>query len=234
MRLLHVDTLELEEFNESAIPKYAILSHTWGKEEPVYEQAGFSKISKFAQWARNLGYRYIWIDTCCINKTSSAELSEAINSMFRWYKYADLCGAYMSDFKRSRWFTRGWTLQELLCPADLVFLNASWTPIGTKNSIPADKSITGIDEQCLKSLDCLDSFDIATRMYWSSKRETTKKEDAAYCLMGILGIKMPLLYGEEEQALIRLQEEVMNRNEDISSLAWGERWAIGELLVKFF
>ncbi|GME27157.1 Het domain-containing protein [Neofusicoccum parvum] len=137
MRLLHTSELELEDFGPSVIPRYAILSHRWGKEEVTFEdmikglaqtKTGYSKIEGSCKQANNDGYEYIWVDTCCINKDSSAELSEAINSMYAWYKNAGICYAYLVDvpdevnpkedakFAGSDWFNRGWTLQELLAP----------------------------------------------------------------------------------------------------------------------
>src|SRR5271155_2971591 len=138
MRLLNSKTLKLEEFPESEIPKYAILSHTWGKDEISFQdmqtgsagkKAGYTKIKFSSAQALDDGLDYFWVDTCCIDKSSSAELSEAINSMYRWYQNAQICYAYLADvivaekprgrgsaFERSRWFTRGWTLQELIAP----------------------------------------------------------------------------------------------------------------------
>lgn len=134
MRLLNSTTLELAEFMGDDVPPYAILSHTWGKDEVTLrdiqdptkrkDDSRFAKIRACCKQAAEVDkLDWVWIDTCCIDKTSSAELSEAINSMFVWYKEASVCYAYLSDvppldpfldvaeFSRSRWFTRGWTLQ---------------------------------------------------------------------------------------------------------------------------
>jgi len=130
MRLLNVNTFKFEEFmNEKTIPKYAILSHTWGAEEVTYQdmrdgrshdverKIGFTKINLTCQQAKTEGLEFCWVDTCCIDKTSSAELSEAINSMFRWYSRSYVCYAYLHDVEvvagaatdlwQSKWFTRG-------------------------------------------------------------------------------------------------------------------------------
>ncbi|KAI8282315.1 hypothetical protein K4K60_003645 [Colletotrichum sp. SAR11_57] len=130
MRLLHTTTLDLNEFIGD-VPPYAILSHTWENDE-----------------ARRDGFDWAWLDTCCIDKTSSAELSEAINSMFRWYRQARVCYVYLSDlpsqypgdvdrrqFHSAKWFTRGWTLQELIAPRAIEFYDQNWEEIGTKASL---------------------------------------------------------------------------------------------------
>ena len=213
---------------------------------PLYiRKKGYSKIKQCCQEARKNGYDYVWIDTCCIDKSSSAELSEAINSMFRWYQEADICYTYLSDvspakdskdsinwleFEASRWFTRGWTLQELLAPKEVIFYANDWTYIDKKSNLYGKiSSVTGIDIRALRSrpshlppthLDIeyrsIYDFSIAQRMSWASKRETTRLEDIAYCLMGIFNINMPLLYGEGTKAFSRLQNEILDKSEDDS------------------
>ncbi|RYP21713.1 hypothetical protein DL766_007885 [Monosporascus sp. MC13-8B] len=265
MRLLNSHTLDFEEFSEPSIPEYAILSHTWGGEEVVYQdmrggipwwrlkykyKAGWQKIRNCAQQARRDGLRYIWVDTCCIDKSSSAELQESINSMYRWYQNAKVCYAYLSDadvcgsggekegqhcdddppqFRRCRWFSRGFTLQELLAPRSVVFFARDWTPLGDRAGLAAlIASITGIGEEYLEhgggNDNLLHRASVACRMSWAAGRETTRGEDAAYCLLGIFGIHMPLLYGEGiTGAFRRLQEEIMRATGDTSILAWGHR-----------
>ncbi|TBU55771.1 hypothetical protein BD310DRAFT_670063 [Dichomitus squalens] len=185
--------------------------------------------------ARAEGYRYIWIDSCCIDKASSSELSEAINCMYAWYAGADVCYAYLADvasvetprskwspFGRSRWFKRGWTLQELIAPNDLRFLSREWEFIGSKHDLARVlEEITGISEEALRHEMALDEFSVAQRLSWASQRQTGRVEDQAYSLMGIFGINMPTLYGEGEGALRRLQEEIMRRTPDQSLFAWG-------------
>jgi hypothetical protein len=232
----------LEEFADYEIPPYAILSHRWGDEEVSFQdmqaqrssKRDYSKISRFCDRAAQDGFAYAWIDTCCINKESSAELSEAINSMFRWYKLAAVCYAYLADvpanndrpglfadFKQSQWFDRGWTLQELLAPSNLVFLANDWTDIGWKHELsPWIHEITGIDESVLVGSSAPQDFSIAKRMSWASGRVTTRIEDLAYCLMGIFNVNMPLLYGEGDKAFIRLQEEIMKDSDDQTLFAW--------------
>lgn len=173
-----------------------------------------------------MGYEYVWIDTCCIDKTSSAELSEAINSMFAWYQEAKVCYAYLFDvpdrpLKASRWFTRGWTLQELIAPREVIFYDGNWRNLGDRTSLgPRISQCTRIPESILSGEKDLDTFSTAQRMSWAAERQTTRVEDRAYCLMGLFGVNMPLIYGEREAAFIRLQEEILRISEDHSLFAW--------------
>lgn len=253
MRLINAKTLRLEGFSNNDIPPYAILSHTWGKDEVSYLdmqgwfrswKVGFAKIKYSCAQALKDKWGYVWVDTCCIDRTSSAELSEAINSMFSWYKTAEVCYVYLvdvhdnanpeedeSEFKKSRWFTRGWTLQELLAPEHVNFYSSRWNFVGSKGSLrDLISTITGIDESYLRGRRGLQphSASIAERMYWASKRHTTKKEDEAYCLLGIFGVNMPMLYGEGQKTFIRFQEEIMKISSDQSLLAW-----FGDLKAQF-
>jgi hypothetical protein len=215
------------------IPKYVILSHTWGNDEITYEKilgatvepdsARWAKINGACQQAQEHEFDYIWIDTCCINKASSAELSEAINSMFNWYKDGALCYAYLSDvtsdnvssFSQSRWFTRRWTLQELLAPKHVRFYSKDWKYIGSKNTHGlAISSVTGIPVQILAEVENLWSTSVACRMSWAANRTTTRLEDMAYCLLGIFDVNMPILYGEREKAFSRLQDEIIKISDD--------------------
>ena len=241
MRLLHTSIWKLEEFVGRDIPKYAILSHRWEEDEVTFQdlqqglptgeqpKKGWSKLKGCRAQAERDGFEWVWIDTCCIDKSSSAELSEAINSMFNWYREADVCYAYLSDvptgsgpysrkgpFRCSKWFTRGWTLQELLAPGNLVFFNQEWEEIGTKGLLAKLVSeITGIENVQGFKKAC-----VAQKMSWASKRETTRVEDMAYSLMGIFGVNMPPLYGEGSKAFTRLQKEILNNSDDESIFAW--------------
>jgi hypothetical protein len=242
MRLLNTYSLELEEFGGNDTPCYAILSHTWEKEEVSFQdmqdgtavnKAGYAKILASCDQAARAALCYIWVDTCCIDKTSSAELTEAINSMYQWYQNAYVCYAYLSDvsvlqdskvdgsaFAKSRWFTRGWTLQELIAPSRLIFYSRDWKPFGTRAELKAKISdITGINVNILDG-QSPQSASVAARMFWASKRVTTRVEDTAYCLMGLFDVNMPLLYGEGGNAFIRLQEEIMKVSDDHSLFAW--------------
>ncbi|THU97772.1 HET-domain-containing protein [Dendrothele bispora CBS 962.96] len=278
MRLIDTSTLEIVELVvKDGLPPYAILSHTWGKPEEevsfqdlaynpekAKQKVGYSKIEKSCELARKYGFRYIWIDTCCINKESSAELSEAINSMYQYYQDARVCYAYLADvdskqdprsegstFKKSRWFTRGWTLQELLAPETVVFFSSDWINIGTKASLrDVITSITGIPPSVLLPNHCtksglakskIDNYSIAQKMSWAAKRQTTRAEDLAYCLMGIFGVHMPPLYGEGgARAFMRLQEELIQYSDDQTIFAWRtprtevrQRWMTGPKLEYF-
>jgi hypothetical protein len=169
------------------------------------------------------GLKYVWIDTCCIDKSSSAELSEAINSMFNYYREADVCFAYLSDmtsepwtFQASRWFTRGWTLQELIAPRKIHFYDGSWIYRGNRDDF--GKLISAITK--ISRFETVFDVPVAVRMSWAANRKTTRVEDLAYCLMGIFDVNMPLLYGEGQKAFVRLQEEIIKNNPDLSIFAW--------------
>ncbi|KAF1993910.1 HET-domain-containing protein [Amniculicola lignicola CBS 123094] len=244
MRLLNTATLKVEEFIGGVLPEYAILSHTWETEEVSFQdiqtptaaqKKGYTKIQKCCKRAREDGYKYCWIDTCCIDKTSSAELSEAINSMYRYYQQARVCYVYLSDLREEgaedqgelqsdlrscRWWTRGWTLQELIAPQTVEFYDSGWTEIGTKLSLDHQiMQITGIDEGVLGG-ENPHRRNVAVRMSWAARRTTTRLEDRAYSLMGIFGVNMSLIYGEGCRAFIRLQEEILRSQEDHTIFAW--------------
>lgn len=249
MRLINSITLQLEEFGDDQTPEYVILSHMWGDEEvsfkdmqgPIVKQSkGLAKIKSCCAQAARDGFKYAWIDTCCIDKSSSAELSEAINSMYDWYKNAQICYAYLEDatleadgpdlqyletLKSSRWFTRGWTLQELIAPSIVEFYDLNWNELGTKLSLQEEVSkITGIDIRVLRG-DEPWSCNVAQRMSWASMRTTTRPEDMAYCLIGLFNVNMPLLYGEGgPRAFTRLQEEIMRNSEDYTLFAWSAQY----------
>lgn len=245
MRLMDVKNLQLEDFPPDEIPKkYAILSHKWGKDEVLFadvgrgidnsEKAGYEKIRSCCKQAATHNLDYIWIDTCCIDKSSSAELSEAINSMYPWYQKATICYAYLADvptnvnthdlnsaFAKSKWFERGWTLQELIAPLNLIFYSRDWIEIGTKLTLKdVLAQITGINVGILTGAKELKSASVALRMYWARDRQTSRTEDIAYCLMGLFDVNMPMLYGEGKKAFIRLQEEIMKHSDDQSLFAW--------------
>lgn len=240
----------LEEFIDggSQVPRYAILSHTWAEEEVTFQdfthlkeelrhqKLGFRKIEQTCQLARQDGLQYAWVDTCCIDKTSSAEVTEAINSMFKWYTDAAVCYAWLADlpagsrlsledasssFKNCRWFTRGWTLQELIAPKELRFYDQEWSMRGTKADLrDVISHITKIDADVLHNSELLYSLSMARRMSWATTRQTTRIEDLSYCLLGIFDVNMPMLYGEGERAFSRLQEEIIKESNDLSIFAW--------------
>ncbi|KAK3356831.1 hypothetical protein B0T25DRAFT_566160 [Lasiosphaeria hispida] len=247
MRLINVKTLKLEWFLDDEAPPYAIVSHTWGDDheeltlldvDGTVDKPGIgsTKLRGCCRQAEKDGLAYAWMDTCCIDKRDVVELGEAINSMFRWYREASVCYAYLSDvpaddnpkaldskFRASRWFQRGWTLQELLAPESLSFYSSDWEPLGTKiNLSTIIEGITGIPRLVLRGVVQLQSTSVAQRMSWAANRKTKRKEDMAYSLQGIFSITMSMIYGEGEQkAFFRLQEEIMKDTPDHSILAWG-------------
>lgn len=285
MRLLNATTFELKMFMgaEADIPPYAILSHTWETTEIVFEDIktqsyqnlarnyAFQKVFQCCLQARKDNFQYVWIDTCCIDKSSSAELSEAINSMFKYYAQSSKCYVYLADFRappsvtsqydarlhpddtsffNCRWFDRGWTLQELIAPRKVEFFDRDWKMIGTRDGELLDRvchrsriwphvfreprctclSDTGLvlvrDGICVncRARDTLErtlsTFAVSIKMSWVSARVTTRTEDAAYCLLGLFGINMPLLYGEGAKAFLRLQEAIVRQSKDQSILLW--------------
>ncbi|KAK4207909.1 heterokaryon incompatibility protein-domain-containing protein [Rhypophila decipiens] len=300
MRLLNARTLKLESFFGTQPPPYAILSHTWEQEEVLFadiqdkktpfpdHKLGAYKVKKSCTQARQLGFDHVWIDTCCIDKTSSAELSESINSMFAWYRQADICFAFLGDVndtnsavkatvEGSRWFTRGWTLQELVAPRQVIFFDSQWKEIGRREpdgevNNSAFLDMLGRATRIPSSLLCRDAagpcslgglyqkanekqhpmrlyhgtcqgcsrkdtlpmflrdrFSNAQKMSWAARRVTTRREDQAYCMLGLFCVNMPLLYGEGEAAFIRLQEEILRKSDDPSLLAFdhfnmGKAW----------
>ncbi|CAN9307677.1 unnamed protein product [Alternaria alternata] len=221
------------------VPAYAILSHTWQAGQEVTfdefkrglgrDKAGFGKIRFCAQQAQRDGLRHFWVDTCCINKADAAELQHAINSMFRWYHAATRCYVLLTDvlsaelatdcvlgiqvwqeeFRRSRWFTRGWTLQELLAPRVVSFYSGDWAHLGDRYNLKQlIHEITNIPCPALAGAP-LDAFGVEERLSWSSERQTTREEDKAYSLLGIFGIFTFLNYGEgETNAFKRLRKAI--------------------------
>jgi hypothetical protein len=248
MRLLNTSTLELKEFADGEAPRYAILSHTWDIDNGELSlqdltqgryvcEAGYKKVRDCCSIAKDRGFDWVWIDTCCIDKTSSAELSEAINSMYHWYQDAADCLTYLSDvpsrakFSDSRWFTRGWTLQELIAPPTLVFFDENWTVLGTREELQHEVSSRTRIPPTVLSGGPLDAFSISQKMSWAAGRKTTRTEDRAYSLLGIFGINMPLIYGEKETSFLRLQEEIMKVSDDQSLFAWRSPDMRGGLLA---
>ena len=291
MRLINCETGQLEWFALNP-PPYAILSHTWdGDTEVTYQDymaylAGhgkqrhknWTKVERSIEITLNSKERlkYIWNDTCCIDKTNTPELSEAINSMFKWYARATVCYAQLADFesdflprprisgyqpngwaqgrgqsyempplhsslqltdmaknqlRRCRWFTRGWTLQELIAPPTVEFYDAHWIHFGNRNELgDLLTSITRIDKRIFEYsgstnreqdvMSILSKMTIAKKMSWAQNRQTARVEDIAYSLLGIFGVNMTMTYGEENKAFIRLQKEILAQYNDLSIFAW--------------
>ncbi|KAM7217313.1 Heterokaryon incompatibility protein (HET) domain containing protein [Rhypophila decipiens] len=239
MRLLERDdTGEVrltEDLPNNKIPPYAILSHTWGHGEILFRElmdgicknkAGYAKIRFCGDQAWRDGLRFFWVDTCCIDKSNSVELQEAINSMFRWYRNASKCYTYLVDvsvsssdaddksiwepaFRASRWFTRGWTLQELIAPTSVEFFSREGARLGDRITLErVIHDVTGIPLKVLQG-GPLSDFSVNDRMAWIEKRTTTREEDMVYSLFGIFDVQLPLIYSEGKQkAFRRLREEI--------------------------
>ena len=260
MRLLKHDEdgeLTITTFDENELPPYAILSHTWGADteevtfadlvggnskakhgdgkKPRYKKKlGYKKIRFCGEQAQQDELQYFWVDTCCIDKSDKAELSLAIQSMFRWYQKATKCYAYLSDvstkkrkasstlgeytwelsFRSSRWFTRGWTLQELLAPSTVEFFSKDWERLGDRVSLKSlIHKITSIPYKVLEGAPLL-QFSVDERFRWRLNRYTKVKEDAAYSMSGIFDVDMAPVYGEgAEQAFGRLHNKIQEQKE---------------------
>jgi hypothetical protein len=240
MRLINARTLEVQEFSLVEVPPYAILSHTWGEGEVSFEEIslpsrvsknGFEKIAKTCQLARGHGLEFAWVDTCCIDKSSSAELTESMNSMWQYYLNAAICYVSLQDLPpdipiedglaHCRWFTRGWTLQELLAPKKLEFYDMSWNYRGSKHDfVQTISDVARIPIEILRGQDAPADYSVAMKMSWAARRKTTRVEDMAYCLLGIFDVNMPLIYGKGMKAFRRLQEEIVKRKNDLTIFAW--------------
>nr|RBR00943.1 hypothetical protein FVER53263_01624 [Fusarium verticillioides] len=267
MWLINTKTYKLEDFVNPPL-SYSILSHTWEGDEVLFQdmeslpyarsKAGWKKIEMTCEASRQANILHAWIDTYCIDKRSSAELSEAINSMFAWYRQSSVCYVYLSDLvfpctpvdtvmpdsdegrqwadaafsrlqdemRACRWFTRGWTLQELIAPSQVVFLDQNWNLIRSRapgsdlRFIKILERLTGIPSSVLEYKEDIATIPVAQRMSWAARRETTRVEDIAYCLLGIFDVNMPLLYGEGPKSFFRLQEEIVKSHDDLSLFAW--------------
>jgi hypothetical protein len=262
MRLLHVETLTFEVFY-SDIPKYAIASHRWrGDAETMLRDVqerkdpngyGFQKVKGFTEYVKKQipGLQYVWIDTCCIDQTSSAELQEAINSMFDWYRKAEVCLAYLQDvpvaeadslFERSEWFRRGWTLQELLAPTIVVFLSDDWTVLGHKGSGSCGRqgtslqvgsqlnshvaAITKIPENILQDYHESHALSFEEKIQWMAGRRTTRGEDMSYCLLGILSVRMNIRYGDGEE---ETRKRLINKLGKSTHATMGQQLVVNQL-----
>ncbi|KAK6443325.1 hypothetical protein LTR95_000151 [Oleoguttula sp. CCFEE 5521] len=268
MRLLNTTTLAFEEFYDTQQVKYSILSHCWSQDRTdpevtfqaylsgTYNPEGqcWKKILRCCALSKERGYQWTWIDTCCIDKSSSAELSETINSMFKWYQDSSECYVFMEDcdvdtlprveefdkderwkqgmhvkdvanvetFSKSRWFKRGWTLQELLAPREVLFYGTNKLLMGTKADLASLLSYaSGIAQKYILEPNAIPGASVAVRMSWASDRTTTRVEDVGYSLLGIFNINMPLLYGEGQKAFQRLQHEIVRTSTDYSIFTWG-------------
>jgi hypothetical protein len=247
MRLIELKSsgeLSLTKNYTEDIPRYAILSHTWGGDDDEVtfaefitgaglSKVGYGKIEFCRKQAAKDGLQYFWVDTCCIDRSNHTELSEAINSMFRWYRDAVKCYVYLVDvssrgpsagesisrsmwgleFRQSRWFTRAWTLQELIAPGTVEFFSREGELLGNKVLLELLlQEITGIPVEVFRGKS-LAEYPVDKRMIWATERTAKRKEDEAYCLLGLLDVYMPLNYGEGRvNAFTRLEEEMRKRS----------------------
>lgn len=260
MRLLHVkadssgkDGLEISlcEKHGADIPPYMILSHRWRAEEILFAEItnpdpsvcrrklGWAKLESSCRIALEMGLEYVWIDTCCIDKSSSAELSDTINLMYHYYARSSVCVAYLDDAKdtdaisASIWFTRAWTLQELIAPKNLHVYSRGWQKLGTKASLSKCLShASRVPEQVLLDSSCLEAYSASEKMYWTAWREATRNEDEAYSLLGIFGVTLTPTYGEGlTMAFRRLQVQILQHRHDHTVFAWGHRAPSGDMLA---
>jgi len=212
---------------------------TRNKKRKRKRKSGYDKLQFCGQQAKRDGLRYFWVDTCCIDKANKGELSFAINSMFRWYHNATRCYVYLSDvssrpcntsddlssrpwesdFQRSKWFTRGWTLQELLAPHSVEFFSCEGRRLGDKRSLMQQiHRTTGIPQAALQGAP-LSQFNVDERMSWIEQRNTTLEEDKAYSLLGIVDVYVPPIYGEgTASAFKRLMDEISKREKCVQDL----------------
>lgn len=260
MRLLEIDNngrFRLKSFHKDATPPYAILSHTWEREDDEvsyrdivddadhritgYKEVGYRKLEFCGRQTKEDGLHWFWVDTCCIDKSSSAELTKAINLMFKWYQKAARCYVYLSDvslivqdgasnhrewnspFRNSRWFTRGWTLQELLAPTIVVFYSREGARLGDKSSLAGHiLDNTGVSPEAFLLKQPLSTFSIEERFSWTDKRQTSEEEDMAYCLLGIFDVSLPLIYGEgRSNVIVRLRRAIKERSRNAEELPAG-------------
>jgi hypothetical protein len=250
MRLLNVHSFKFEVYEHPNVPRYAAASHRWVepteatfsdvRKQRNTDTLGYKKVEGFASFLRAHApdIDWLWIDTCCVDQKSSQEVNEAVNSMFNWYKRAAVCIAYladvrssadtqsddcMSEFQKSVWFTRGWTLQELLAPEIVIFLAQRWEVIGHKGDHGSTKllfhpgpslnrviaQITGIREMVLIDYEHSTTLTFEDKLKWAVNRNTTKEEDMVYCLLGIFEVHMYLIYGERvQEAFSRLKDAI--------------------------
>ncbi|CAJ0554667.1 Ff.00g131800.m01.CDS01 [Fusarium sp. VM40] len=246
-RFINVETIQLHTFSAGDVRlgarfEYATLSHTWGQHEATYQEwddaqtrqsDGIKKIRDACKVVKeSLGLQWLWIDTCCINKADEDEVYQAVNKTFSLYQGSTVCLAYLSDVptantdnnellssqvRNSRWFTRGWTLPELLAPKQLIFYAADWTVLGQRDDSLAEliSEVTNIDQAYLSGRRDVQQASVSKRMSWMSNRRTTRAEDMVYCMLGILDIEMDIHYGEGKgEAMGRLIEEIEQKARD--------------------
>ncbi|THV00724.1 HET-domain-containing protein [Dendrothele bispora CBS 962.96] len=216
-RFIDTHTLNLVELDDTTVLSYAILSHRWlhGEEVVNHEylhpfgktlsKSGYQKIQAVCRQARQDNLRYVWVDTCCIEQGNHNDVAANITSMYAYYQNAEVCYAYLVDVPQtrrfpedSRWFGRGWTLQELLAPRTVIFFDKNWVRIGDKQSLQQDISRrTAIPPGVLSGEQSISDVNVLDRMSWAFWRTTTRPQDGAYCLQGLLGVSIEPDYCED-------------------------------------
>jgi hypothetical protein len=222
-----------DDINKDTKSKYMKLRSSL-RLRPRSEKRGYKKLRFCAQQAKRDGLQFFWVDTCCIDKSNSSELQRAINSMFQWYQNAAKCYLYLSDvstagakrkswlsalqeaFMGSRWFTRGWTLQELLAPKEVEFFSKEGTCVGSRFELKQlIHVITNIPPRALSGAP-LKEFGVDERLSWAVGRQTTRIEDEVYSLLGIFNVQLPFIYEEGyDKALRRLLDEIHTSHVDV-------------------
>ncbi|KAF2851927.1 HET-domain-containing protein [Plenodomus tracheiphilus IPT5] len=256
--MVNVGIAYLKAVREGVTVPYAILSHRWRTGEILFadvqdreiansyatrSKRGYNKLRDCCRIVLKQWLNHVWIDTCCIDKSSSAELSEAINSMYKYYTDAQFCITYLDDvaddapkdsfLEGAVWFSRGWTLQELIASRDLRYYSEGWTYLGSKKKLLFETSrASGVTESILSDPSGLSNVCVSEKMSWAARRTTKRAEDQAYALMGIFGVNMPPLYGEgAENAFRRLQLEIIATTPDHTIFAWDAVSASGDMLA---
>jgi hypothetical protein len=246
MRLINTKTGLLSGFYPgTAVPEYAIVSHTWTSEDRMlhtFPDTGIAptprddlQVQKCCEIAGRDGIEWLWIDRCCVDQTpSSAEMSEMINSTYERLSNAVVCYAHLADvgsenpeLSNSRWFTRLWTLQELVAPKEVIFYSNDWQHLGTRSSLAKEVSrITRIAQSVLLGSRDPRKVPIGERLSWTNRRTATRPEDAAYSLLGLFNVRMSVMYGEGKSAVIRLSEQILREKEDYTTLLWSKELAM--------
>lgn len=237
LRLIGARDLLPIRFSADKAPPYAFISHCWlhPDEEPTlrdlvdnvaYRKAGFTKLQRAADVALRRGLEYFWIDTCCVDGRIIHEVRQAIKTVALWLTKADICFVYLSDVKaveqrsslnsnheslrKSKWFTRSWTLVELLVPQRVEFFSDNWTALGDKSTLEkVITEVTLIPARALQGTIPLKNFPVELIRSWTDHRESHRPEDEAYCLLSLLEIDMTIHYDEgKDLAWGRLNNEI--------------------------
>ncbi|EME39864.1 hypothetical protein DOTSEDRAFT_117266, partial [Dothistroma septosporum NZE10] len=257
-------TLELHDFPVVSQVRYAVLSHVWSSPQheilfsdlldtcdttikrleghisvdlatsTLQQRPGWAKLAFALEQADEDGKEWLWVDTACIDRSSSSELAQSINSRWHWLEGAAICYAFLGDVPLERWremkfvrhlasswFNDGWTLSDLIAPGHVVFYSMEWSRLGDKHELSRVLSIaTQVPVPVLEGARSVQEESVAARMAWAASRQTSLFEDRAYSLMGLFDVSMPVLYGEGSKAFRRLQEEIIRSSDDLSIFCW--------------